>query len=349
MKSNVKVQDKSRKWPIDGLESVSSCPVCCFDHREILHGNLTDRIFNAPGKWDLYSCNSCSSAYLDPRPTPETIGLAYQDYFTHKEVPVFAPHSFRRRLQRRFGNGYRNYRYGTQDYPASIFGILTASLMPNIRAITDSDMRHLSKAKEGGRLLDLGCGNGEFLLRARSAGWNVVGVDIDVKAVEAARSRNLDVHLGGVNDLDSDDGRFDVITVAHVIEHVHQPVEMLRACYNLLKPGGVLWLETPNIASEGHRLFGASWRGLEPPRHLVLFNHESMRNALSIAGFSEVKIQPYSLLCNAIFGASKAISEGSDPYSELSRNGPSDMVKQSERIAKSDPLRREFITVKAWK
>jgi hypothetical protein len=74
-----------------------------------------------------------------------------------------------------------------------------------------------------------------------------------------------------------------------------------------------------------------------------------MCNALSAAGFSEMKIQPYRPLCNTLFGASKAIAEGADPYSELYENGPPDMVKQAERIAKCDPTRREFITVKAWK
>ena len=349
MKNKIKVQDNRTEWPADGLEHVTSCPVCCSVRRELLHENLTDRIFCTPGMWSLYRCEACASAYLDPRPTPETVGLAYQHYFTHNEVPVFASLSFLGKLRRRLANGYRNYRYGTRDYPASMLGIFAASLMPNIRAVTDAAMRHLPKAKEGERLLDLGCGNGEFLLRARSAGWSVVGVDFDIKAVEVARYRNLDVRLGGVDELLATNEQFDVITLAHVIEHVHHPVEMLQACYKLLKPGGFLWLETPNIASEGHRIFGADWRGLEPPRHLVLFTQKSMGDTLNLAGFSAVKVQPYSPLCNAIFGASKAITDGADPYSKLYQNGPPAMVKQAERIARYDSSRREFITVKAWK
>jgi 2-polyprenyl-3-methyl-5-hydroxy-6-metoxy-1,4-benzoquinol methylase len=343
------VQDEYPEWPADGLEVVTCCPVCSSNNREILHEDLTDNIFNTPGKWSLYRCESCASAYIDPRPTPETIGLAYQHYFTHKvEHGTLSPGVWVK-LRRRMANGYRNYYYGTRDYPASILGILVASLMPNTRANNDAVMRHLPKARNGQRLLDMGCGNGEFLLKARSAGWDVVGVDFDAKAVEVARSRRLDVRLGGVEKLDPAEEQFDAITLAHVIEHVHHPLEMLKACYKLLRPGGFLWLETPNIASEGHRLFGPAWRGLEPPRHLVLFTQNSMCNALSAAGFSEMKIQPYRPLCNTLFGASKAIAEGADPYSELYENGPPDMVKQAERIAKCDPTRREFITVKAWK
>ena len=297
----------------------------------------------------MYRCESCASAYLDPRPNPETIGLAYQHYFTHEEAPGLSTLSFLKKLRRRFANGYRNYHYGTRDYPATVLGIVAATLMQNGRAIINAGMRHLPKAKSGKRLLDLGCGNGAFLLRARSAGWDVIGVDVDEKAVTAACSQNIDVRLGGVESLDLSIEQFDVITLSHVIEHVHHPVEVLQACFRLLKPDGFLWIETPNIESEGHRLFGERWRGLEPPRHLVLFTLESMRGALNTAGFSEVKVQPYRPLCDGIFSASMAISKGIDPYSELRPKAPSNMVKKAEQIAKCDPERREFITVKAWK
>jgi len=350
MQSKTSDQDTHPEWPTDGLEAVPNCPVCGADTRELLYEGLTDRVFFcAPGKWNMYCCESCASAYLDPRPTSETIGLAYQHYFTHVEVPDFSSFGFLAKLRHRLANGYRNHHYGTKDYPASILGNFVAGLMPNARAIIDARMRHLPKVKEGKRLLDLGCGNGAFLLRARSAGWDVVGIDLDPKAVETARRQGLDVRLGEVEVLGPSIEQFDVITLSHVIEHVHHPVKVLQACYSLLKSGGFLWIDTPNITSEGHRLFGANWRGLEPPRHLVLFSSESMCNALIKLGFADVKTQPYRPLCDDIFNASKAVSDGVDPYSESRRNVPSDMVKRAEQIARHDPAHREFITLKAWK
>ena len=338
------------EWPADGLEPVPNCPVCGADTRKLLHEGLTDQVFYcAPGKWNMYRCESCASAYLDPRPNHETISLAYQHYFTHDEVPSFKSLSFLGKFRRRIANGYRNHYFGTQDYPASIIGIIAASLIPNIGAIIDANMRHLRKENTKKRLLDVGCGNGGFLLLARSAGWDVVGVDPDSEAVEAARIQDLDVRLGGVEALDPSIEQFDTITLSHVIEHVHQPVEVLQACHRLLRPGGFLWIETPNIASQGHRLFDASWRGLEPPRHLVLFTLESMRSALSTAGFAEVKTQSYRPTCKRVFSASTAISEGIDPHIEPRRNAPSGLVRKAEQIAKHDPEQREFITVKAWK
>jgi len=350
MQNKMNVEGSCLEWPADGLENIHNCPLCGSIARELLHENLTDRVFFcAPGMWNMYRCESCSSAYLDPRPTSGTIAFAYQRYYTHEKALGFSSLSSLEKLRRRLANGYRNYRYGTQDYPASILGILAASLMPNGRAIIDAGMRHLPKESANKRLLDLGCGNGEFLLRARSAGWDVVGTDFDSKAVEAAQCQGLDVRLGGVDELDSSVPEFDVITLAHVIEHVHHPMEVLRACYKLLKSGGFLWVETPNIASKGHQLFGENWRGLEPPRHLVLFTLESLTSALNAAGFTEVNVQSYRPLCGAIFSASKAIKQGIDPYSMPRQTVSLDTVKNAERIAKHSPARREFITVKAWK
>ena len=352
MQRKVNIRDSHQKWPVDGLESVTNCPVCGADKKVLLHEGLTDRVFFcAPGEWSIYRCESCVSTYIDPRPTPETIGLAYQQYFTHKEVVGYSSLSFLGKIRRRLANDYRNFRYGTRDTPSSVLGIFIASLMPNIKAGTDAAMRHLPKAKTGSRLLDLGCGNGEFLLRARSAGWDVVGVDFDAKAVDFARRQNLDVRLGGVDALDSSVEQFDAITLCHVIEHVHDPVDVLCACYKLLKPGGFLWLETPNITSEGYRLFGTDWLALDPPRHLVLFNQKSMEQALKSAGFSETEIMPYRPLCDDSFGRSFEIVEGRDPFSETYKNRMGDMamVKDAEDVAKKDSLCREFITVKAWK
>ena len=350
MQSKTNIKDEHSEWPVDGLEPVPNCPVCGANTRILLHEGLTDRVFFcAPGYWSMYRCESCASAYLDPRPTPATIGLAYQRYFTHDDAPSYSSLSFLGKIRRRFANGDRNFRYGTRDYPASKLGILAARLIPNTRAFIDSGMRHLPKVTAGKRLLDVGCGNGQFLSRARSAGWDVVGIDLDPKAVEAACGQGLDVRLGGVDELDPVVEQFDVITLAHVIEHVHHPVGVLQACYGLLKPGGFIWIDTPNIASEGHRVFGANWLHLDPPRHLTLFTLESMCSALSATGFGEIEVKPYRPLCAGSFGFSLAIKEGLDPFLESRRNGLSGLVRKAEQIAKRDPERREFVTVKAWK
>ena len=350
MTDNLNKQPLSAAWPSNGIESLQRCPLCDSNRRELLHQGLQDRIFFcAPGQWDLYECKDCASAYLDPRPTAATIGLAYASYFTHQRDSGFSSLSPMEKIKRTLANGYRNYCYGTRERPASIIGILATLLMPTQKAIIDTGMRHLPRARAGQRLLDLGCGSSIFLSRAHSAGWQVVGADFDAKAVEAAQSSGFDVRLGGVEVFDPSLEQFDVITMAHVIEHLHRPLDVLKSCYALLKPGGFLWLETPNIASTGHRQYGASWRGLEPPRHLVLFSFASLQEQLTQAGFAAIEVQAYRPMCAEIFRASSAIADERDPYAALPSSLPRAALREAESIARADPGRREFVTLKGWK
>lgn len=71
----------------------------------------------------------------------------------------------------------------------------------------------------------------------------------------------------------------------HVIEHVHEPLKLLKECRRLLRPGGIMISITPNTNSYTHRLFQKHWRGLEPPRHLFLYNQKSLQCIARLAGF----------------------------------------------------------------
>ena len=295
----------------------------------------------------MYQCGACESAYLDPRPDKDSISLAYERYFTHSEYRDYSALSLFLKVQRSLKNGYRNHHYGTRLYPANRVGVLIVKFLPKTRLRLDAGMRDLPRSGKKGRLLDIGCGNGEFLLQASSAGWDVVGVDFDAKAVETARTLDLDIRHGGVEIIDSTADQFDIITMAHVIEHLHDPVEALRACLKLLKPGGSLWIDTPNISSDGHRIYGAHWRGLEPPRHLVLFTVESLRDSLLNVGFVEVRGQPYRPICDGTFRESEAIRSGLDPNRPLAKNVPLRLISKAEKNARENPGRREFVTLKA--
>jgi 2-polyprenyl-3-methyl-5-hydroxy-6-metoxy-1,4-benzoquinol methylase len=331
-------------WPEDGLEKVPSCPLCGTADRELLHAELTDEVYRtAPGTWTLYRCAGCRSAYLDPRPTAETIGLAYATYYGHEVRRKTAVEELGLvgRLRRGVANGYRNARYGTADRPANPLGVALA-LAPGARRGIDTESRHLPRPVPGARLLDLGCGEGQFLEFARRAGWTVTGVDFDRKAVESARSRGLDIRLGGVDALGADE-RFDGITMSHVIEHVHDPLATLAACRKLLEPGGWIWVQTPNIDALGHTAYRQNWRGLEPPRHLVLFTPVSLGKALQDNGFTDVTTLDAALGCDFTFRASAKMA-GHDTDETVLRG----RIRAAEKRAANDPGVREFITVKAW-
>lgn len=299
-------------WPEHGLERVSPCPVCDATERELLHSGLTDRMFGcAPGTWSLWRCRECGSAYLDPRPTEDTIALAYSDYFTHADA-VTKPAAPLARLRDALANGYLNARYGACLRPASRLGTTVVPLFPLRRVRTDREVRHLNRPEGGGRVLDVGCGNGEFLVQAERAGWRAIGVDPDPHAVASCRRAGLNASHGTIETVDIPPGSLDAVTFAHVIEHLHQPRRALARARELLRPGGLLWLATPNMSSAGHAHFGRDWLGLDPPRHLVLFTRSALERAVTEAGL-EIVARPTASFTASIYAQSARLAGGGRP------------------------------------
>jgi SAM-dependent methyltransferase len=137
-----------------------------------------------------------------------------------------------------------------------------------------------------GKILDVGCGNGNRLERFRSLGWDAQGQEVDPQAAAEARCiSGAPVHLGQLEEARFPGGSFDAITMNHVIEHVHDPVRLLQECGRILRTGGTLVVITPNAESHGRDRCGISWRGLEPPRHLHLFSRRALHQTAVKAGF----------------------------------------------------------------
>lgn len=124
-------------WPKEGLERVESCPICGEVDRTLLYEGLTDKVFFcAPGQWSLYSCPTCGCAYLDPRPTPATIAMAYSDNYTLEEGND-APKGRFARFTRRLRNDYLNALYNTDLQPAWKIGRWITFLLPRKRKQID--------------------------------------------------------------------------------------------------------------------------------------------------------------------------------------------------------------------
>jgi SAM-dependent methyltransferase len=137
-----------------------------------------------------------------------------------------------------------------------------------------------------GRLLDFGCGGGSFLARMHRQGWQVTGLDISTTAVQRVRGElGLRVFVGSLPHPELRPASFDVITMWHSLEHVHEPLEVLREAHRLLVPGGRLVIAVPNIDSLPFRWFGAAWYGLDLPRHLTHFAPWTLQVMLERVGF----------------------------------------------------------------
>ncbi|OGT38155.1 MAG: hypothetical protein A3F12_04640, partial [Gammaproteobacteria bacterium RIFCSPHIGHO2_12_FULL_38_14] len=135
-----------------------------------------------------------------------------------------------------------------------------------------------------GKLLDIGCGDGAFLLQAKKEGWQVVGTEIS----SSAYSNNDFEIRKNLTDL-FPLGPFDCITLWHSLEHMQDPKQTLAHVYELLTPQGLLLIAVPNAAGWQSRLFGSRWLHRDVPRHIFHFNPHSLCRLLQAEQFDLIK------------------------------------------------------------
>jgi ubiquinone/menaquinone biosynthesis C-methylase UbiE len=277
------------------------CLLCpqCGGKGELLYANMMDRLFGVPGIWSLRSCpnKACGLCWLDPVPIEEDLHLLYKNYYTHgldDSRPSF--------LARLWSFLYASYLAVTW-IPSAFLGLTKARRQ--IQKMFLDDLKP-------GKLLDIGCGNGIFLHRMHKLGWNVTGVDFDAKAIEYAKVRYsadmtfLSTDLSGAK---FPDNYFDAIATNHVIEHVPDPVALLKEARRILKVGGRLVVVTPNIQSFGHEKFQDCWIGLDAPRHLQIFSLDALQQCAREAGFDAVKTSTSAAHADGFMGLSFRFKE----------------------------------------
>lgn len=293
-------------WKEDELEAVAACPACHAAEATPGHAGVEDHLEGVPGSWNFRRCVRCGTYFLDPRPRFAHMGKAYRSYYTH--VPGAPAHQQDNgaTVLWRLANGYLNARYGAGRTPALAVGRFVIPLFPVIRQQLDFFYRHLPATAL--HVLDVGCGNGVFLLRARDAHRRVTGLEPDPVAAAAAREAGLEV-VDGTLDTYHPESAFDLVTASNVIEHVHSPHEFLRQILKTLVPGGTIWLATPNADSLGHKWYGPAWRGLEPPRHISIFSGQALRTLLENAGYESITFHHRGRGARYILQCSRDIAE----------------------------------------
>jgi SAM-dependent methyltransferase len=135
-----------------------------------------------------------------------------------------------------------------------------------------------------GRYLDVGCGSGGSLGVAKALGWKVSGIEMDKAAAAKALRFTEKIHVGDILSALFPGGGFDLVTAFHVLEHVPDPIAVVRRMLDWLAPDGQLIIEVPNAGGLGASLFGKAWSGLELPRHLAQFTPQSLASAVERAG-----------------------------------------------------------------
>lgn len=150
------------------------------------------------------------------------------------------------------------------------------------------------------RTLDIGCSVGATVQAAKDRGWEAMGVDISQNAVKYCQSKGLDCHkIDGVK-LPFKDNHFDLLTNWHVIEHCRDVKETLEEWYRVLKPGGIMILETPDSTYLKAQWMGQRYLKFWPPDHLYTFDRKNLTSILKGSGFD--------ILPTRILGKSSALS-----------------------------------------
>lgn len=274
-----------QSWPECGIEQVEHCPYCGSDERELAYKDVQDWSFYcAPGRWTYWDCKRCDAIYLNPRPTAATVGQAYDAYYTHSSASKGSPLKI---LKERIKNECWSHWFNANISPRLHLPDWLAWLLAPLksRLFEPFGLRELVDLPKGS-LMDVGCGNGDMLGYAKQLGWRTIGLEIDPTAVHAARAQGLNVLNGTYERLSEYRQSFDCIICSHVLEHVHNPQDMLMKLKTALKPGGTLLLSLPNATSVARYHFRENWRGLEAPRHLSIPSVRQLKIDLEAMGFN---------------------------------------------------------------
>lgn len=282
-------------------EIVTHCPWCQSPNFEIIYSDLQDRIFKVVDfSTSLLKCSRCASAYISPRPTEDTIHLAYQDYYTHNYTPPnISKMPLWARIKLSLYNGFRNHHYKSSFTPSIAFGKHLYGLLPRYLNSLADEMRYIPPQKddESNSVLDVGCGNCGYLHMLNRGGWFTYGCDFDEKTITAEPNQVLSLRRGLSDAWLDHSNFFSCIVCSHVLEHLHNPLSEITSFFKLLKPGGFLYLDLPNIDSWVFKIYGRNWRGLETPRHLSFPSLSQLTTILEAAGFVNITQVKRQITC----------------------------------------------------
>lgn len=241
------------------MQKLDACPVCNSNGFEN-YLNCEDHTVSH-SSFSIVTCKNCTFKFTNPRPDSNEIVKYYEsiDYISHSNTSTG--------LFNKIYQAIRNYTI-SQKY----------SMVSN----------YVSR----GTLLDIGCGTGEFLNHFSKRGWNVCGVE------PSSSARKMAITNYNLNVLDEDkiaqlkDESFNVISMWHVLEHVHLLSDRLKQINRIISKDGLLVIAVPNYTSYDAKHYREKWAAYDLPRHLYHFSPKTMNQLLTQNGFQLVKTLP---------------------------------------------------------
>ena len=230
----------------------TACPLCGSDGSNTLF-YAVDRLGLAPGSFRLAECAECGLAFLSPRPDESELG------------------------------GY---------YPRTYWGGRQSGIKELLRAFEErsKEAYKLKAVRQAGlgpcRIIDIGCGRGEFLALLRGRGFEVFGLEPGLEAARRGRDEyGIGITHGTLGGVRLPESFYGAATLWHVLEHLPDPLSALEEIRAALVPGGRLLVAVPDFGSWQAARFRQDWFGVDAPRHLTHFTRETLRKMLEKAGF----------------------------------------------------------------
>ena len=241
------------------LEKISSCQICkgtsFKDFLSVIDHNVSGDCFN------ISECINCGFRFTNPRPKEETIGKYYKssNYISHS--------SSKKGLINKIYHIVRNYQFKKKT------GLITRRIETHEK-----------------KILDIGCGTGDFINYLKEKGWVTAGIETDSGARKIAEEKNQQRVFENIEKLNGE--KFDVITMWHVLEHIYDLNTFLKSIYTLLNDKGLLVVGVPNNSSYDAKFYKENWYAYDPPIHLSHFRIKDISKLATAHNFKIKNIDP---------------------------------------------------------
>lgn len=244
------------------METLTNCPLC--NTQLPANPYITGRDYLVSGKaFNIVSCENCSFLLTNPRPRPGEMHEYYQSeaYISHTD--------------------------NSRSFDDFLYHFVKGFMLKRKTGL----LKKHTTANQS-KILDFGCGTGGFLKAAVNAGFDAEGFEPGEVAQRAARGKGLTILNDAAALFKNETKKYDIITLWHVLEHIHGFPSMLLNFNTLLLDTGILVIAVPMAKSADAKHYKQHWAAYDVPRHLYHFTHKTLTSACKNAGFYLIDKQP---------------------------------------------------------
>lgn len=268
------------------FEQFNKCLYCGSDGLEYVLSS-PDRFSKRDEIFSLYKCLNCGLAFQNPRVKEVFIGEYYGegDDLGYYRIPVKKRETLFSKIKSFINKQalIQHFNYLKLGKKNIIFFLLS---FPFVRI---QKINSTPDFVVNGKLLEIGCSHGVYLKKLQDYGWNVVGLEMDKKMTDYAKSLGLDVSSGRIEEADFHDSDFDVVLMNMVLEHLYNPFENLKKITSWMKPNGQLIFSIPYFNGIEFKIFKEYTYALQLPHHITFLNKKIIREYLTKLGYRNIK------------------------------------------------------------